>query len=425
MTEEIKNQTENNGAETIKNNSEILFIYDATMCNPNGDPDDENKPRMDYDRNINLVSDLRLKRYIRDYLMNYRGKTIFVCKVDGETVDATGRLKYLYLLSNIVSALDDEGKLDDTKLDEDVKKVLKEKTEDEQVRRERLEEFVVSLKNDQKNLRDINNYKGLSKKLNIKLSGKSSELKKIKDTNIAKLSDDVLLSKLVDVRYFGATMPIKSEEGTGSSRTFTGPIQFNWGYSLNKVEGPMLSNGITATFGGATDEYGGMGKDYRVDYSIIAFHGIISAKRAEHTCLKDEDITLFDEAMIKAIPLEATTRSKKGQTPLLYLRIEYVNNEFFFSDLRKYVKLTDSKGNEIDFDKIKLSSTKDYELDLSKMKEKLEYHKDKIKDIHFWKQQDLETSGFNELKNGGKLEVKYKENGEEKMREIKFIELLT
>ena len=80
---------------TIRNNSEILFIYDARMCNPNGDPDDENKPRMDYNRNINLVSDVRLKRYIRDYLMDYKGRTIFVSKVGGVTVDATKRLKKL------------------------------------------------------------------------------------------------------------------------------------------------------------------------------------------------------------------------------------------------------------------------------------------------------------------------------------------
>jgi CRISPR-associated protein Csh2 len=38
--------------ESIKNNHEVLFIYDAKMCNPNGDPDDENKPRMDYERGI-------------------------------------------------------------------------------------------------------------------------------------------------------------------------------------------------------------------------------------------------------------------------------------------------------------------------------------------------------------------------------------
>ena len=50
------------------NNSEILFLYDAKLTNPNGDPDEENRPRMDYERGTNLVSDLRLKRYIRDYL---------------------------------------------------------------------------------------------------------------------------------------------------------------------------------------------------------------------------------------------------------------------------------------------------------------------------------------------------------------------
>ena len=63
---------------TLSNNSEILFLYDAKMCNPNGDMDDENKPRMDYDTSTNLVSDVRLKRYIRDYFENVLNKEIFV-----------------------------------------------------------------------------------------------------------------------------------------------------------------------------------------------------------------------------------------------------------------------------------------------------------------------------------------------------------
>ena len=49
------------GAKKMKN-SEILYLYDAKFTNPNGDPDEENRPRMDYEREINLVSDLRLKR---------------------------------------------------------------------------------------------------------------------------------------------------------------------------------------------------------------------------------------------------------------------------------------------------------------------------------------------------------------------------
>ena len=27
------------------NNSEILYLYDAKLTNPNGDPDEENRPR--------------------------------------------------------------------------------------------------------------------------------------------------------------------------------------------------------------------------------------------------------------------------------------------------------------------------------------------------------------------------------------------
>jgi CRISPR-associated protein Csh2 len=60
----------------IENRSEIVFLYDITNANPNGDPD-ENKPRMDTATDVNLVSDVRLKRTVRDYL-HERGLRIFV-----------------------------------------------------------------------------------------------------------------------------------------------------------------------------------------------------------------------------------------------------------------------------------------------------------------------------------------------------------
>lgn len=322
----------------IENNSEILYIYDARMCNPNGDPDDENKPRMDYNRSVNLVSDVRLKRYIRDYLMDHKGETIFVSKVGGETVDASNRLKKLI-----------EENKEKIEADEKLKDLFNKNAPDE---------------------------KNLSKHL------------------------PWLLSKLIDVRFFGATMPLKSEVGKGASITFTGPIQFNWGYSLNKVTGPMDSSTITSTFAGAVEDYSAMGKDYRVDYSLIAFHGIISAKRAEHTSLTDKDIDLFDDAMLHAIPLEATTRSKTGQYPLLYIRVEYKTSEFFFGDLRRYVKITDKEGSEMPFEETaKLRSPDDYNLDLTKLCKKLGNCKDKILKVHFWKHEDLRVKGF-DIENG-------------------------
>jgi CRISPR-associated protein Csh2 len=68
-------------SEEIKNRSEILFIYDIRDGNPNGDPLDENKPRIDEETGINLVTDVRLKRTIRDYLYNFKGLEIFVREV--------------------------------------------------------------------------------------------------------------------------------------------------------------------------------------------------------------------------------------------------------------------------------------------------------------------------------------------------------
>lgn len=335
----MANEIKNDKVETIKNNSEILFIYEAKMTNPNGDPDDENKPRMDYDRNLNLVSDVRLKRYIRDYIEKYvkgnDGKPldIFVSKIDGATVDSTKRLKLLI------------GKYKDEILED-----------------EKLKEL---------------------------MSGNNANEKKLSKYL------DWLLSKLIDVRFFGATMPIKAgDTGKGASITFTGPIQLNWGYSLNKVVGVIDSNTITSTFGGATEDQSTMGKDFRVGYSIIAFHGIISAKRAEHTNLKDTDIDIFDKAMIKAIPFEATTRSKVGQSPLFYLRIEYNNPEYYIGDLRRYIKLINNQGVLISFDDSDKLDWNSYKLDFSKLTKKLLKTNDKIFKINFWKQEDIEINGW-------------------------------
>jgi len=53
--------------------TEILFLYDVQNANPNGDPSDENKPRIDEETGHNIVTDVRLKRTVRDYLFNYEG----------------------------------------------------------------------------------------------------------------------------------------------------------------------------------------------------------------------------------------------------------------------------------------------------------------------------------------------------------------
>lgn len=52
---------------TLANKYDIVFLFDVTRGNPNGDPDAGNMPRLDPDTSHGLVSDVSLKRKIRNY----------------------------------------------------------------------------------------------------------------------------------------------------------------------------------------------------------------------------------------------------------------------------------------------------------------------------------------------------------------------
>ena len=245
-------------------NSEILLIYEAKMCNPNGDPDAENRPRIDPKTNINLVSDVRLKRFFRDYIVEKYGEEyVYVTKIGGVSVKADDRLKELLKALNIAKS--DE-------LEQHAREVL----------------------------------------------------------------------RLIDARLFGATVPIRGKERgeRGATASFTGPVQFTWGFSFHPVE-LVESSTITSVFSGreAAERYGTMGKDWRVYYSLIGFYGVVSGRRARVTGMTEEDLKVFDNLVWTALQVQPTTRSKIGERPHLYLRVEYGDADTLLGDLRKFVEV--------------------------------------------------------------------------------------
>jgi len=58
--------------------SELLFIWDARMCNPNGDMGSDNAPRFDDVDEKAIVSDVRIKRTIRDDLQYRKQELIYI-----------------------------------------------------------------------------------------------------------------------------------------------------------------------------------------------------------------------------------------------------------------------------------------------------------------------------------------------------------
>jgi CRISPR-associated protein Csd2 len=64
--------------EAIKNRHEFVLLFDVTNGNPNGDPDAGNLPRIDPETGHGIVTDVCLKRKIRNYVeLTKKGETPF------------------------------------------------------------------------------------------------------------------------------------------------------------------------------------------------------------------------------------------------------------------------------------------------------------------------------------------------------------
>ena len=60
-------------SEPIKNRYEFVILFDVENGNPNGDPDAGNMPRVDPETGLGLVTDVCLKRKIRNYVETVKG----------------------------------------------------------------------------------------------------------------------------------------------------------------------------------------------------------------------------------------------------------------------------------------------------------------------------------------------------------------
>ncbi len=285
----------------VKKSSDFLFIFEAIQCNPNGDPDQENKPRMDYDTQTNLVTDTRIKRYIRDYLKAKNDKELIFVDMEGNSkVSVDSKLKAV-----IKRTIDNQDNLT---------AVFKDNPESLKV----YSKIIEDEKDPDKVLAKI-----MDKKF------------KHKDVNYELLAY-LVKEKFIDIRMFGSAFAV-----SGFTKAYTGPIQLSWGYSFNKVE--LIDSSSIVTI--MNDDASTFGKDYRVHYSLLGFNGTINHHAAKTTQLTQDDVENFREALWQSIPANPT-RSKLNQYPKFYLEIVYnkgiTNGQF--GDLRNYVDVSPKEG---------------------------------------------------------------------------------
>lgn len=300
----------------LKNNSDFLFSFEAIMTNPNGDPDQENKPRMDYETSTLLVSDSRRKRDVRDFLKN-KGYRIFV----------------------------------DTLADDKVSmEVMFKKITSEYLTNRNKLQFILDKNQD---LKDRFNELFKDSNSDIIEALNSDRIKK--DKNYPKFNNllltEIIKQDLIDIRLFGSAMAVE-----GVTKTFTGPVQINWGYSLHPVE-LIKSNTITSIMNNDNSTFG---KKYKVYYALIAHYGVINKNSAKLTGMTEEDKDIFRKALVQGI-MDKQTDSKQGQNPLFYIEIVY-KPEFdgYIGDMRRFINtgydenkpIRDIKDLKVDFSKL-------------------------------------------------------------------------
>lgn len=85
--------------EPIKNRYEFVILFDVENGNPNGDPDAGNMPRIDPETNYGMVTDVCLKRKIRNYVETARedasGYRIYI--KDGVPLNRSDAEAYAYV----------------------------------------------------------------------------------------------------------------------------------------------------------------------------------------------------------------------------------------------------------------------------------------------------------------------------------------
>lgn len=306
---------------TIQNRSEILFLYDAKRCNPNGDPLDANRPRIDEETGHCLVTDVRLKRTIRDYLLEngYNGEEdsqgdIFIREVGGKPV--TG-----YKRSESYANRDEY----------------------------------------------------LTKFIDVRLFGGVSAPKIPRDVAAADKKEKDKKSKQTVVDEGDDTGNTVNDEPVDASKTFhfTGPVQFGMGRSLNRVQ----ENFIKGTGAFTTDEKSiqkTFREEYNITYGLIAFHGVINEQAAKYVRTTQEDIALLMDAIWDGTK-SLLTRSKKGHMPRLLIKIDYKDG-FFIGDLAERLKLMPVPGKREEI----YEDIEDFTVDTSKLVAALNKYIDRI-----------------------------------------------
>ncbi|MBC8431749.1 MAG: type I-C CRISPR-associated protein Cas7/Csd2 [Desulfobacterales bacterium] len=237
----------------MKNRYDFVLIFDVKDGNPNGDPDAGNLPRIDPETGHGLITDVCLKRKVRDYVMLAKNLSL--------EFDIWVKSKSLTLNEQIQRAYAE---------DDAVKKAV--------------EAWKAWQKDKKKNPKPARHYEDVAR--------------------------DWMCRNFYDIRTFGAVMSTsdKAEKDgvDGMSKIkktagqVRGPVQITFSRSVDPIV--ALEHSITVCAARKADkpvesQIGIQGRKNTVPYGLYVAHGFVSAHLAAQTGFGEDDLNLLWDAL--------------------------------------------------------------------------------------------------------------------------------
>lgn len=251
--------------EAIKNRYEFVVLFDCENGNPNGDPDAGNMPRIDPETGYGIVTDVCLKRKIRNYVEMAKedepGHRIFI----KENVPLNRSENEAFAEVGIDNAADMKA--------DDLKKKIKA----------------------------------------VKANGVDA------DTQIK----DYLCGEFFDIRTFGAVLTtcVKGALNCGQVR---GPVQLSFARSIDPIVPQELTITRTAitTEADAEKKSTEMGRKYIVPYGLYRAEGYVSANLARKTTgFSEDDLALLWQAILNMFECDhSAARGKMAVRELIVFK---------------------------------------------------------------------------------------------------------
>lgn len=284
----------------LTNRYDFVLIFDVKDGNPNGDPDAGNLPRMDAETGHGLVTDVCLKRKVRNYVaLTKEYKSPFDIYIKEKAVLGDAHFATFKKLGI------DTGEESRKSVPTDLKEAFAELELPEGLTFNEGEddesgELVVAPDADKKAISAWLKEETSDKRIAGLIKNALRDAKPRKPT--AKETDDgksQMCKDFYDIRSFGAVLSLKSAPNCGQVR---GPVQMTFARSVHPIVSLEYSiTRMAVATQAESDKQSGdnrtMGRKNTVPYGLYVAHGFISAHLAAQTGFSEDDLKLLWHAL--------------------------------------------------------------------------------------------------------------------------------